>query len=107
MKLKRPISSLREIKSIHSAGIRGIPKVQRSGYLDLYTLGREKDRLENEIAGLDKRRTAAAKQLDNIVKRVVQLQKETREEEHTKAQKSIRGLHSMRAKSLKTMDIKY
>lgn len=107
MKSKRPISSLRGIKSIQTAGIRGIPKVLRSGYLDLYTLRREKDRLENEISGLDKRRNAAAMQLNSVVKRVVQLQKETSEEEHVKNKESIRNLHSMHAKSLKTMGIKY
>ncbi len=106
MKSKR-LPSLREIKSIQSAGIRGIPKVQRSGYLDLYTLGREKNRLEEEISSLDRRRTAAARQLDNVVKRVVQLQKETSEEEHLKTQKKTHSLHSMHSKSLKTMGIKY
>jgi hypothetical protein len=104
MRSKRQISGLRGIRSIHSAGIRAIPKVQRLGYLDLYTLGREKDRLDNEIFALDKRRTAAAKQLDNIVKRIVQLQKETSEVEHVKTKKSIYGIH---AKPLKTMGIEY
>ena len=42
------ISSLRNIKSIHSVGARSIPKVQRSSYLELYMLRREKDRLEKE-----------------------------------------------------------
>ncbi|MEI7481376.1 MAG: hypothetical protein WCK75_03405 [Elusimicrobiota bacterium] len=104
MTSKRPISSLREIKSIHSAGIRGIPKVHRSGYLDLYTLGREKDRLENEIASLDKRRTAAANQLVVVVKRVIQLQKET-SAEPAKNKKNAYG--TPHAKSLKTMSMKY
>ena len=101
MRSKRPIPSLREIKSIHSVGIHSIPKVQRSGYLDLYTLGREKDRLDKEILSLDKRRSAAAKQLDNVIKRIIQLQKETREEEQAKTHKG------MPAKPLKTMAIKY
>ena len=101
MESKRPRSSLRGIKSIHSAGIRSIPKVQRSGYLDLYTLGREKDRLEKEISSLDKRRTAAATQSDSVIKRIIQLQKETGEEERAKTRKS------MPAKPLKTMAIKY
>lgn len=104
MRTKRPTSSLSGIKSIHSAGIRAIPKVQRSGYLDLYTLGREKDRLEGEISALDKRKSAAAKQLNNVVKRVVQLQKETSEAGHAKNKKNI---YSPRVKSLKTMGIKY
>ncbi len=103
MESKRPTSSLRGIKSIQTAGIRGIPKVLRSGYLDLYTLGREKDRLENEISALDKRRDAAAAQLDNVVKRVVQLQRETSAE----PVKNKKNAYSARAKSLKTMSMKY
>lgn len=104
MRTKRPTSSLSGIKSIHSAGIRAIPKVQRSGYLDLYTLGREKDRLEGEISALDKRKNAAANQLKNVVKRVIRLQKETSEAGHAKNKKDV---YSPRAKSLKTMDINY
>ena len=101
MRSKRPITSLREIKSIHPAGIRSIPKVQRSGYLDLYTLGREKDRLEKELSALDKRRTAAARQSHNVTKRIIQLQKETGEEDRAKTRKS------MHARPLRTMAIKY
>jgi len=104
MKSKQPIPSMRGIKNIDSAGIRSIPKTHRSGYLDLYTTGRKKDRLEKEIFALDKRRTAAARQLDNVVKRIVQLQKETGEEEHAKPPK---GIHSLHTKPLKTMAIKY
>ena len=100
MRSKR-LPSLREMKSIRSVGIRSIPKVQRSGYLDMYTLGREKDRLENEIFSLDKRRSAAAKQLDGVLKRLIQLQKETREGEPVRTRKS------MPDKPLKTMAMKY
>jgi len=100
MKTRR-LPSLREMKSIRSVGIRSIPKVQRSGYLDMYTLGREKDRLEKEIFSLDKRRSAAAKQLDGVLKRLIQLQKETREGEPVRTHKS------MPAKPLKTMSMKY
>jgi hypothetical protein len=79
--------------------------VQRSGYLDLYTLGREKDRLDKEILALDRRRTSAARQLGNVVKRVVQLQKETREEKPAKTHKS--AYSAPHAKHLKTMSMKY
>ena len=42
-----------DIKSIHTAGVRSIPKQLRSPYLDLYILAREKERLgkENYIFG--------------------------------------------------------
>ncbi len=54
---------LKDIKSIHSIGARSIPKVQRSSYLELYILRREKDRLEKEVFALGKRKTAADRQL--------------------------------------------
>ena len=68
MKGMLEIPSVRDIKSIHSAGARSIPKVQRSSYLELYMLKREKDRLEKEIFALDKRNNTANRQLSSISK---------------------------------------
>ena len=104
MRSKQPIPGLRGIKNIGSAGIRSIPKTHRSGYLDLYVLGREKGRLEKEIFTLDAKRTGAAKQLANVVKRIMTLQKETGEEEYVKPPENI---HGPRAKRLKTMVMEY
>jgi len=104
MRAKQPTPGLRGIKNIDSAGIRSIPKTHRSGYLDLYVLGREKGRLEKEIFTLDAKRTGAAKQLANVVKRIMTLQKETGEEEYVKPPENI---HGPRAKRLKTMVMEY
>src|SRR4030042_2649429 len=95
------ISSLKNIKSNHSAGVRSIPKVQRSGYLDLYVFKREKDRLEKEIFVLEQRRTAADRELNSIAKRIERLQKETHEEKKIKTYKDVS------ARSLKKMAIHY
>jgi hypothetical protein len=92
---------LKDIKSIHSIGARSIPKVQRSSYLELYILRREKDRLEKEVFALDKRKTDADRQLNSIVKRIEKLPKETHEEQKVK---TYRGIS---ARPLKTMAIKY
>jgi len=92
---------VRDIKSIHSVGARSIPKVQRSSYLELYMLRREKDRLEKEIFALDKRRSAANRQLDSINKRIEKLQKEVYEEQKIKTYRSVP------TKPLKTMAINY
>jgi len=92
---------VRDIKSIHSVGARSIPKVQRSSYLELYMLRREKDRLEKEIFVLDKRRSAAKRQLDSINKRIEKLQKEVYEEQKIK---TYRGIPT---RPLKTMAINY
>ncbi len=95
------ILSLRDIKSIHSVGARSIPKVQRSGYLDLYVLNREKDRLEKEIFALEKRRTAADRELNGIAKHIESLQKESHEG------KKIKTNRDVSVRSLKKMEIHY
>ena len=92
---------LKDIKSIHSIGARSIPKVQRSSYLDLYILRREKDRLEKEVLALDKRKTAADRQFNSIAKRIEKLQKETHDEHKVKTYKQIS------ARPLKPMAINY
>jgi len=101
MKRTLQLPSIRDIKSIHSIGARSIPKVQRSSYLELYMLRREKDRLERELFALDKRRDAANRQLDGINKRIEKLQKEVQEEQKIK---TYRGVPS---RPLKTMAINY
>ena len=92
---------VRDIKSIHSVGARSIPKVQRSSYLELYMLRREKDGLEKEIFALDKRRNAANRQLNSINNRIEKLQKEIHEEQKIKTYRSVP------TRPLKTMAINY
>jgi len=101
MRKMQHILSVREIKSIHSIGARSIPKVQRSSYLELYILKREKDRLEKEIFALDKRRNSANKELDSINKRIEKLQKEVHQEQKIKTHRGVP------TKPLKTMPISY
>ena len=101
MKKAQHILSIRDIRSIHSAGTRSIPKVQRSSYLELYTLKREKERLEKEIFALDKRQAIARRQLDSTNKRIDKLQKEAHEEQKIKNYKNVP------TKPLKTMAINY
>lgn len=101
MKGMMQVVGARDIKSIHSVGARSIPKVQRSSYLELYMLRREKDRLEKEIFALDKRRDTAKRQLDSIYRRIEGLQKEVHEEDEIKTSRSIS------TRPLKTMGISY
>ena len=101
MKKIRQMISLRDIKSMHSTGTRSIPKIQRSSYLELYILKREKDRLEHEIFALNKRKSSADRQLDSVNKRIERLQKEVHEE------KKIKTYRSIPTKPLKTMAINY
>ena len=75
MKGLQQISGLRNLKSIHSVGLRSIPKIQRSSDLELYILRREKDRLEKETVALTKRKDVADRQLSAITKHIERLQK--------------------------------
>jgi len=89
------------IKSIHSTGARSIPKVQRSSHLELYALGREKDRLEKEIFALNKRTSIAQRQLDSVYRRMKKLQEEIYEVQKIKTHRSVP------TRPLKTMAINY
>lgn len=60
------LSGLGEIRTMHSAKKRSIPRVQSSAYLDLYMLGKEKDRMEKEMFILEKRKTSLQKRLDEV-----------------------------------------
>lgn len=101
MKGLQQILGTRDIKSAHSIGARTMPKVQRSSYLELYTLRREKDRLEKEIFALDKRKNSANRQLDTADKRIEKLQKEVSEE------RKIETYRNVPTKPLKMLAIKY
>lgn len=92
----------KDIKSIHSVGVRSIPKIQRSSYLELYMLRREKDRLEKEIFAIDKRKNSASRQLNSINRRIEKLQQEADREQKVKAYPEQLG-----AKPLKTISIAY
>lgn len=69
------ISGLRNIKSMHTTGRRSRPRVASSAHLDLYMLGKEKERLEKEDAILEKRKAGIQKKLDDIRKEMEVLEK--------------------------------
>ncbi|MDD5773806.1 MAG: hypothetical protein PHX78_10120 [bacterium] len=101
MKGMLQVPGARDVKSIHSAGLRAIPKIQRSSYLELYTFKREKDRLEKEIFALDKRRNTASRMLNGLYQRIETLEKEIQEEGKIKTYTNIP------AKPVKKMTINY
>ncbi len=101
MKTVQQLSSLSNIKSVHSIGATSIPKAQRSCHLELYVLESEKKRLEKEIFALNKRRSTAKRQLNSINKRIEKLQEETHQKQKIK---TYRGVPT---KPLKTMAINY
>ena len=90
-----------DVKSIHTAGVRSIPKRLRSPYLDLYVLARERERLKKEEYVFGKRGVAVETRLAMIDKRMKKIQEEI--------EKAFQGSSSSNPykKVLKTMSINY
>jgi hypothetical protein len=101
MKALHELATIRNIRSMHSIGARSVPKAQRSPYLDLYTLKKEKDRLEEEASILEKKMKITARLLNDVNKLIVKLQKEIQEDG------AIKTVKNTKANSLKTMPIRY
>lgn len=70
------VPGARDMKTIHSAGIRSIPKSQRSMYLDLFILSQERDRVDKEHMVVSKRHRLLNKQLSGVNRRLDKLQAE-------------------------------
>ena len=101
MKALQEIATIRNIRSMHSINARSVPKAQRSPYLDLHTLKKEKDRLEKETSILDKKRKITGRLLSDINKSIAGLQEEIRGEDEIKTVKHTK------ANSLRTMPVRY
>ncbi|MDO9463962.1 MAG: hypothetical protein Q7J67_01495 [bacterium] len=74
MKDVNSLPGLHKLRTMFSAKKRSIPKVQSSGYLDLYMLGKEKERLLKEDERLDMRKDTLKKRLEEIDLEMNQLQ---------------------------------
>jgi peptidoglycan hydrolase CwlO-like protein len=89
------------LKTIHTAGVRAIPKTQRSHYLELYTLGSEKGRLTKEMRALDARRQTINGHLKSINERIAMLQRDMKQEQQAEAGAQTPG------QPIRTVDINY
>ena len=101
------VSGLREIRSLHSTGKRSIPRVQSAAYLDLYMLGKEKERLEKEAALLEKRGLAIRKRLQDIQRQAESLEKSASQTEGREGGDKRAGARSGPAKKWKTFSMNY
>ena len=97
------VTGLRDIRTMHSSKKRSIPRVQSSGYLDLYMLCKEKDRLEKEVNILDKRKKNIQKRIDEINTEMDKLEKA----EALKRESTPKRLKKPSEKDWKTMPLKY
>ena len=68
-------NGLRDIKTMHNGSKRSIPRVQSSGYLSLYMMRMEMDRLEKERYLLDKRKITIQKRIRDMQDEMETLQK--------------------------------
>ena len=89
------------LQSIHTAHVSSVPKAQRSAYLDLYVLGRERDRLTQEMRALDDRREVIAQHLKNINRQIGSMQQDV-----AKEQQEAAGVR-IPSQPVKTLDINY
>ncbi len=101
MKRIQQVKDIRDIKGMRSASARSMPKVQRSGYLELYTFAREKDRLEKDLFALDKRKNGIQKRLADVNKWMEKLRQETSGGQKTGTVKNIS------ARRVKMLPMKY
>jgi len=60
------LKGLHGLRTMHSSKKRSIPRVQSSAYLDLYMMGKEKERLLKECEKLGLRNTGIKKRLEEI-----------------------------------------
>lgn len=101
MKTIQQLPNLSDIKSVRSVGATSIPKVKRPIHLDLYVLARTKDRLEKELAALNKRRNTVMRNLAGADEQIEKLQHEALE------QQKNRHDENAPQKPLKTLTVKY
>jgi hypothetical protein len=89
------------IRSIHTVGVKSVPKTQKSQYLELYVLGSEKSRLVKELLALDTRRETITLQLASLNARILKLHQET--ERQQQAETGVKAP----SQPVKTVDISY
>ena len=97
------LKGLSETRTMRGSIKRSMPRVQSSSYLDLFLLGKEKDRLEKEMFVLEKRKTSLQKKLDEIAVEMKKLEEaEIREKRATPGARK-----SHHKKGWKTMAMTY
>jgi hypothetical protein len=101
VKTIQQLPNLNDIKSARSVGATSIPKAKRPSHLELYVRGREKERLEKELAALNKRRNTVMRNLTSVNEQIERLQREAL------AQHRDQNCENVSQKPLKTLTIKY
>ena len=99
MKLK----GLRETRTLQGSKKRSMPRAQNATYLDIFILGKERDRLHKEMIIIDKRKESMRRRLDEIATEMNNLEEAEKREKRAAPGESGRRP----AKGLKTMAMTY
>lgn len=101
------ISGLRDIRSHRSIGRRSLPRFQSSAYLELYMLGKERDRLEKELALMERRRKGIEKRLLELRREMEGLERSARSGRPDNGMKKGAEPDGSTRKKWKTFAVKY
>jgi hypothetical protein len=94
---------LGETKTLHGSKKRSMPRAQNATYLDIFILGKERDRLNREMLNIDIRKAGMLRRLDAIAVEMKSLKgAENREKRAAPAEARRRP-----AKGWKTMAMTY
>jgi hypothetical protein len=97
------LKGLRETRTLQGSKKRSMPRAQNATYLDIFILGKERDRLDKEMIIIDKRRTSMRRRLDEIAIEMKNLEEAENREKRPMPGKSNKCL----AKGYKTMAMTY
>ena len=75
---------MEKVRTMKSQGGRSVPRSQSNGYLDLYVLHKEKERLDQELAMILKRGETTANRLEEVRARIEALEKANNNRGHEK-----------------------
>jgi hypothetical protein len=97
------VKGLRETRTLQGSKRRSMPRAQNTTHLDIFILGKERDRLEKEMIIIDRRKASMRRRLDEIAVEMKNL-----EEAENRERKAVPGETKSRpAKGWKTMAMTY
>jgi hypothetical protein len=97
------LKGLRETKTLQGSKKRSMPRAQNATYLDIFILGKERDRLDKEMIIIDKRKSSMRRRLDEIAIEMKNLE----ETENREKRAAPGGSRRHPPKGWKTMGMKY
>jgi hypothetical protein len=97
------LKGLSETRTLQGSKKRSMPRAQNATYLDIFILGKERDRLEKEMIIIDKRKTSMQRRLDEIAVEIKKLE----EAEIRKKRATPGAPKSHHKKGWKTMAMTY